>query len=688
MLQVTGSGSAYFIAQLGEQLSWFSAALRVPPQSEDPVCYVSLLHEWNDGSFLIDSKPDFEEAPCHAACTDPRNLIRSLLLEGGESGRQISPTPVIAKGFPVARRPEGFLGLEVQFDIFLAILRLTDDALQRQLAYPSIIGLVVLRSPFKAFQVVKRANGAILWHMLLSPYHVCLCFSALSIVTSNDAMERLTANNIRSYRHIIGQCSRPDDPNQPKAAAETQHIPPTTDAAGHDLGSWLLPRTEHVPSQSHDAMSADTDLHSLSLDSDLLSISDSSASACIEPLEIEDRRIPIINKVTGILMSAFASERLSRPYGKTKFRCVTATSKPASEGSSQDTNTAQTENSHDSGGFSNSCANPAGTASRHGMPRKKRPRNRESNDREEEDDSSDSSSAPRKKAKSSGDPSKLLACPFWKQNPGKYRDCFRKKLFKINRVKQHLGRKHTPSFYCQRCMAIFSDSPTHHAHVKLDPPCRPSDDQLDGLSPQQSQEVRRRSKPGSTDTEQWFSIWDIAFPDSARPRSPYLDADLCEELHQFEGYWARHGSTILARELLGSSSLMILSMGTGEDTEAILRRVLADGLDQIVREWLLSRSPNNNDNNNVSAAGLASVSEYDDHSHQTLSIQSQATLGSSLADSAIGLSSDASLLTPIPHFATSSIPPPSDELLRTLDPLLYDISTSAVGIENQGNSIL
>jgi hypothetical protein len=54
--------------------------------------------------------------------------------------------------------------------------------------------------------------------------------------------------------------------------------------------------------------------------------------------------------------------------------------------------------------------------------------------------------------------SKLLACPFWKLDPGKHRECFRMKLDRISRVKQHLNRKHAPDFYCEFCLLVSLDT--------------------------------------------------------------------------------------------------------------------------------------------------------------------------------------------------------------------------------------
>ncbi|KAH8894717.1 hypothetical protein GQ53DRAFT_642883, partial [Thozetella sp. PMI_491] len=140
---------------------------------------------------------------------------------------------------------------------------------------------------------------------------------------------------------------------------------------------------------------------------------------------------------------------------------------------------------------------------------------------EDESDDLPSRDAKQQKPDALGRP-KHLACPFWKLDPDKHWECFLKKISTISYVKQHLSRRHTPSYYCPRCYAIFPDEPTYDQHF-LDVPCvRGATATLDGISHPQSRLLSRKSK-GSVE-EQWFAMWHILFPGQPRPASIYVDS--------------------------------------------------------------------------------------------------------------------------------------------------------------------
>lgn len=100
---------------------------------------------------------------------------------------------------------------------------------------------------------------------------------------------------------------------------------------------------------------------------------------------------------------------------------------------------------------------------------------------------------------------KLFACPFWKKEARKHRDCFSMKLSRIRDVKQHLLRRHTPEFYCQRCFTIFKDRNTLTLHVMGTDRC-PSGlgQKLDGISNEQSLALRKKSKREYSESEKWY----------------------------------------------------------------------------------------------------------------------------------------------------------------------------------------
>jgi hypothetical protein len=116
--------------------------------------------------------------------------------------------------------------------------------------------------------------------------------------------------------------------------------------------------------------------------------------------------------------------------------------------------------------------------------------------------------------------------------------------------------------------------------------CRPSL-VLDGLSHQQRSRLLRKADPKLSEEEQWFAIWDIAFPGRARPCSAYRNAEDSEELCSFHDYCHAHGPAMLGAEI---ESRMQSGQWSGpelsrEEVHSILGYVFEEGFDHIYEAW-------------------------------------------------------------------------------------------------------
>ena len=191
-----------------------------------------------------------------------------------------------------------------------------------------------------------------------------------------------------------------------------------------------------------------------------------------------------------------------------------------------------------------------------------------------------------KKARKSGAKScqrpRFLACPFWKADPVKHWDCFLKKITTISYVKQHLARRHTPDFYCQRCFQVFSDEQVYDRHV-LDASCkRSASAKLEGITHQQSKQLSRKCA-GSVE-EQWFAVWRIVFPGDTPPTSIYVDSDQSEDFCLIREFSQRSGATFL-REELQAHGLLLRPGVSDEEVQDTLRA----GLDSMFEYFRLNR---------------------------------------------------------------------------------------------------
>ncbi|KAI1206053.1 uncharacterized protein F4807DRAFT_464063 [Annulohypoxylon truncatum] len=177
-----------------------------------------------------------------------------------------------------------------------------------------------------------------------------------------------------------------------------------------------------------------------------------------------------------------------------------------------------------------------------------------------------------------------LACPFAKNDPLKHQACFSKRLSRIRDVKQHLARKHTPEFYCSRCSAIFLDHDKLQAHIGNAAGlfCTPSP-LLEGISQHKRSQLSRKSNPRLTAEEQWFSMWDIIFPDHPRPDSAYIDFGFSRDFCSYREYSHRR-AVVAVVEGLRTSSLAGKTVVTQNTWEEV-RRIVADRLDSVFEEW-------------------------------------------------------------------------------------------------------
>ncbi|CAG9986688.1 unnamed protein product [Clonostachys byssicola] len=206
------------------------------------------------------------------------------------------------------------------------------------------------------------------------------------------------------------------------------------------------------------------------------------------------------------------------------------------------------------------------------------------------EDGAPSPSKPPSKRLNSEAEGKQWACPFWKKNADHHRACFRYKLMRVQDVKQHLVRRHTPKFYCECCLKIFADEIQHHEHVthangdycKRDPAA-----ELKGISHQQSRELSTKSKKASSEIERWYHIWYILFPGIQAPRSPYMDSELSEDMCAFHEFFDRRGQSIIAEELENDPVLA----STPHMHRHHIQNLFVRGLSRVFDSWRTTRGP-------------------------------------------------------------------------------------------------
>lgn len=181
--------------------------------------------------------------------------------------------------------------------------------------------------------------------------------------------------------------------------------------------------------------------------------------------------------------------------------------------------------------------------------RKRRRRRSGSEDREDGDDEQEGnggSAIPRPEMLDEL-PMPLLACPFHKLNPARYgiqhnvtagsrkdgyRACAGPGFKSIQRLKEHLKRKHTP-VQCERCYLVFSGSDKARCinelteHLRLEVPCQRGESVLkEGISEAQWAALDKQNRKKNQEkhkVEKWFEIWRVLFPEVPEPDTPWYD---------------------------------------------------------------------------------------------------------------------------------------------------------------------
>ncbi|KAH8662591.1 hypothetical protein BX600DRAFT_513397 [Xylariales sp. PMI_506] len=180
-----------------------------------------------------------------------------------------------------------------------------------------------------------------------------------------------------------------------------------------------------------------------------------------------------------------------------------------------------------------------------------------------------------------------LACPFAKKDPITYRNCYSYILRRTQDVKQHLSRYHQLPIYCPRCKDQFDTETERDEHATSTNCLVRTNISYEGVTRVQKEQLSRRVSPSMTLEDQWFTIFDILFPQfTPRPASPYVHPSLSEDLEVFQDMMRVEGPTIIL-EALRANNIRLSSINNEEhDLSTFLLLVIAGGLQEISQRWM------------------------------------------------------------------------------------------------------
>ncbi|KAI8958039.1 hypothetical protein F5Y11DRAFT_360348 [Daldinia sp. FL1419] len=178
-----------------------------------------------------------------------------------------------------------------------------------------------------------------------------------------------------------------------------------------------------------------------------------------------------------------------------------------------------------------------------------------------------------------------LACPYAKKDPVRYRDCYRYFLARVRDVKQHIARCHRKPIHCPVCSATFQDEDERDSHIGLRS-CTPQPSVvMEGISEKQKRALSQRVSSKLPEEQQWFAVFDVIFSPHPRPRTPYRDRELSDDLCVFQDFMAAQGPTLLA-EFLEARGVATCNLPCEErDLDTFKKDILGDGLQVIIDRW-------------------------------------------------------------------------------------------------------
>ncbi|KAL9083948.1 MAG: hypothetical protein Q9165_008291 [Trypethelium subeluteriae] len=227
-----------------------------------------------------------------------------------------------------------------------------------------------------------------------------------------------------------------------------------------------------------------------------------------------------------------------------------------------------------------------GLSSKHSkLPQKRKADDYERGDKDEDEDNT--RARPPTKKEDQG-PEKLLACPFCKLKPRKYRSCYKYTLRDISRVKQHLRRCHGIPKYCPSCYVTFGTEKVRDDHIRSrNCQIAPSVD-FECVSEEQRKLLEQRVSKSKSTVENWYTIFEILFPGTPRPSTPYVEGVLSEQLSEFQDFTMTEGPQIV-NDLIQARIPPPLRPQECE-VSAFVQTLFQDGVTALLERWETSRA--------------------------------------------------------------------------------------------------
>jgi len=189
-VRVVCIGLPYTIVEVAQFLAWIGAALRAC-SDQNAICYCIaqpiLQEECPTGDRTVHLEIQFSEVPLGA---DENSMAK------GCCWQNLVGNPVIAKGFPIPRRPTEVTGLEVSVDVMGALV----DAINISV----FDGVAVLKGYNAAVALIDQSGPFLLWHSIVNEFGKRLAYDDPRVLKSRVSILPSEIPSIRTSRNILG----------------------------------------------------------------------------------------------------------------------------------------------------------------------------------------------------------------------------------------------------------------------------------------------------------------------------------------------------------------------------------------------------------------------------------------------------------------------------------------------------
>ncbi|EXJ66876.1 uncharacterized protein A1O5_10071 [Cladophialophora psammophila CBS 110553] len=203
-ISFTVSGTAYSIAEVGEQLAWLGSALRSSPESERLMhCTPFIKSAWTPSHH--------PKSPERFTSTSTTNLtgicrigfvLEDLALEGTVNGscwHQIMRNPVVVKGYPTLPRLKEDSGLEIPLHIL--------SALGNARRIVDFCGMTYLKGFSTMFAATHSEANTTYWHMVCNQDRSYVSFEDPRVPRDQYLTDLVPVSTLQAGRHILGWCN-------------------------------------------------------------------------------------------------------------------------------------------------------------------------------------------------------------------------------------------------------------------------------------------------------------------------------------------------------------------------------------------------------------------------------------------------------------------------------------------------